>query len=121
MPSQQFRIGSFPLESWHCDGCSTQRIVRPAIIVVSPQPFADFEPVVWADAHVALLEESMKICTKQEAVVHHVRTVLREWSNVNSLESWQRMLSSDGAGSLVCIGDRDPKCTLAKTRSDDDW
>ena len=63
----------------------------------------------------------MKICTKQEAVVHHVGTILREWSNVNGLESWQRMLSSDGAGSLVRIGDRDPKRALAKPRSDDDW
>lgn len=63
----------------------------------------------------------MKICTKQETVVHDVRAILRERSNVNGLKGRQRVLARHGSGSLVRIGDRNPECTLAKAWSDDDW
>ncbi len=95
-----------------------QIVVTATVVPEVAQSPADPKAEVRSHGHESLVEQTMEIAAKEDAVRKGMLAALGVRPDVGRLEDGKRMLRRDGALATVSVEDGEPEAPLSQARSD---
>ena len=94
------------------------RIIRPAIFKFFLEAAADFNFIFRSYSNISAIQEPVEVATEEQTIIHGVRPSFIIGLDMSGFEGWERMLLGNSASPAIRVGNKNPKRSLAKARSD---